>query len=145
MLGRVLLDSAIFIYAVGTEHPLREPCRRLVDALGRDLVLGEASVEAVQEFLHQRVRRTGDRAGAVRLARHVAGLCPLHDVTVGDLRTALELFGQHERLHVRDALHAATALNRGIPLIVSPDPGFDGLAHLRRVEPAEAAASVHWG
>ena len=142
MLGRVLIDSAVFIYAVGADHPYRAPCRRLVAALGRDALKGEASVEAVQEFLHQRVRRTGDRAAAVRLAHHVAGLCPLHDVTVGDLRTALELFSQHDRLQARDAAHAATAVNRGISAIVSPDEGFDGLAHLQRIDPVAAAASL---
>lgn len=138
----MLLDSAIFVYAVGADHPLRESCRQLVEALGHDRLQGEASVEAVQEFLHQRVRRTSDRAGAVQLARHVAGLCPMHDVTVADLRTGLELFVQHERLQARDALHAATALNRGIPVIISPDTGFDGLAQLRRVDPIEAAAAI---
>ncbi|MEX2619915.1 MAG: type II toxin-antitoxin system VapC family toxin [Egibacteraceae bacterium] len=140
--GRALIDSAVFVYAVGTDHPYREPCRRLVEALGQDALQGEASVEAVQELLHQRVRRTGDRAGATRLARCVAGLCPLHDVTVADLRTALELFARHDRLQARDAIHAATAVNRGIPVIISPDRDFDGLAHLQRVDPVEAAASI---
>ena len=27
-LGRMLLDTAVFIYAVGTDHSYRAPCRR---------------------------------------------------------------------------------------------------------------------
>jgi uncharacterized protein len=142
MVGRALIDSAVFVYAVGADHPYREPCRRLVDALGRDAFQGEISVEAVQEFLHQRIRRTGDRAEATRLARHMAGLCPLHDVTVADLRAALELVAAYDQLQARDAIHAATALNRGIAAIISPDPDFDGLAHLQRIDPADAAAAL---
>lgn len=142
MLGRALIDSAVFVYAVGTDHRYREPSRLIVHALARNDFQGEASVEVVQEFLHQRVRRTGDRVDAVRLARHVAGLCPLHDVTVADLRMALELFGRHDALQARDAIHAATAVNRGITAIISPDTDFDGLEQLLRIDPVDAASAL---
>jgi len=138
-LPRALLDSAVFIYAVGVEHHYRNSCRALVDGLARQAFDGEASVEAVQEFLHQRARRTGDRAQAASSAGHVSVLCVLHDVTVGDLRLALDLFRAHERLHARDALHAATALNRGIGTIISPDDAFEGVDGLQRLDPVAAA------
>jgi predicted nucleic acid-binding protein len=139
---RVLLDTAVFVYAVGVEHPHRAPSRALVRALAEQRMVGEASVELVQEFLHQRARRTGDRLDAVRRAEQVAALCSLHDVTPDDLRLALRLFGEHGELHARDAIHAATALNRGIGVIVSPDPAFDGVLGLRRLPIEGAAAAV---
>lgn len=142
MLPRVLLDTAVFVYAVGGEHPLREPSRTLVHALAEQRFEGEASVELVQEFLHQRARRTGDRRGAAEHARQVAALCVLHDVTPEDLRLALDLFGGHERLHARDAIHAATARNRGIGVIISPDDAFDEVAGLERMPVAAAARAV---
>lgn len=139
---RALLDSAVFVYAVGGPHPYRQPCRRIVAALGRGGLTADASVEAVQEFCHQRVRRTGDREATARLARQVSGLCTLHDVTVADLRTALDLFERHPALQVRDALHAATALTRGIAAIVSPDTAFDAVAGLERIDPEAYAADL---
>ncbi len=143
MLPRVLLDTAVFVYAVGVGHPLREPARQLVAGLAAQRFEGEASVELVQEFLHQRTRRTGDRDEAAARARQVAALCTLHDVTPDDLRIALELFEGHERLHARDAIHAATAMNRGIDVIISPDVAFDGLPGLRRLALEQAVAALN--
>lgn len=141
-LGRVLLDSAVFIYAVGTSHPYRDPCVRLLDALERDLYEGESSALAVEEVLHQRVRRTGDRASARRVAGNVVVLCPPHELTRADLSLGLRLFTDSERLDARDALHAATALNHGIPAVVSPDEAFDDVAGLERIDPIDAAARL---
>ncbi len=141
-LGRALLDTAVFVYAVGADHPYRDPCRRLLDPEALYRYGGEASVQAIQELLHQRTRRTGDRGGSVEVARAMAELCPLHELTPADLRTGLELFRQVPHLTGRDALHAATAINRDIPTIVSPDPDFDGIAQLQRLDPIEAATRL---
>jgi len=139
---RVLLDTAVFIYAVGAEHRYRGPCLALLDPDALAGYGGEASVQAIQELLHQRARRTGDRAGAVEVAQAMAQLCPLHELTTDDLRVGLELFRGVPQLSGRDALHAATALNRGISTIVSPDPDFDGITQLTRLDPVDAAAQL---
>jgi predicted nucleic acid-binding protein len=141
-LGRSLLDTAVFVYAVGVDHPYRDACRRLLDPDVLHRYGGEASVQAIQELLHQRTRRTDDRAGSVAVARAMATLCPLHELRADDLELGLQLFERARRLTGRDALHAATAINRGIPVIISPDPDFDGLDQLRRIDPIEAAALV---
>jgi predicted nucleic acid-binding protein len=138
-LGRVLLDTAVFVYAVGRDHPYRDACRRLLEPDTLHRYGGEASVQAIQELLHQRTRRTGDRAGSAEVAQAMAQLCPLHELTADDLRTGIELFRRAPRLTGRDALHAATAINRGIATIVSPDPDFDGLGQLERLDPITAA------
>lgn len=141
-LGRVLLDTAVFVYAVGSEHPYRAPCRLLLDPdRGADLK-PEASVQAIQELLHQRARRTGDRIGAVQTAESMMLLCQLHDLTDRDLRLGLQLSRDAPGLHGRDALHAATALNRGIDIIVSPDSAFDSVQGLRRIDPIVAASQL---
>ncbi len=139
---RVLLDTAVFVYAVGGEHRYREPCVALLDPDTLYRYGGEASVQAIQELLHQRVRRTGDRVGAVEVARAMAQLCTLHELTPDDLRVGLELYRRTPQLSGRDALHAATAINRGITTIVSPDPDFDGVVQLTRLDPIDAAAQL---
>lgn len=141
-LGRVLLDTSVFIYFVGVDHPYRDPCRKLIVGLAERKFRGEASVQAIQELVHQRTRRTGDRVAAARVADDFVALCPLHDLTIEDLHLGLRLFREAPRLNSADALHAATALNRGIPTIVSPDPAFDDVTGLQRIDPIEAAALV---
>lgn len=109
----------------------------MAQAASGDL-LGEASVDLVQEFLHQRARRTGDRQEAVRRAGLIPSLCRLHDVERRDLVLALELFDRTPALDARDAAFAAVALNRGIAIILSPDRAFDGVDGLQRVDPGTA-------
>lgn len=138
-LGRVLLDTAVFVYAVGVEHPYRDPCRRLLDPAHLDDYSAEASVQAIQELLHQRERRTGDRGDAASVAEAAATLCILHPLTQDDLRLGLRLYTQATQLGGRDALHAATAINRDIAVIVSPDTAFDDVTGLRRLDPSAAA------
>lgn len=137
---RFLFDTAVFLYAVGAEHKYQRPCRHLVELASRDQIRGEASVELVQEFVHVRARRSGDRLGATRDAEDVASLCVLHEVTELDLHLALSLFRTNSAIQMRDAIHAATALNRGIDAIVSPDRGFDDIEGLERLDPTEAVA-----
>ena len=86
--------------------------------------------------------RTGDRVGAVQTAESMMVLCQLHDLTDRDLRLGLQLLRDAPRLHGRDALHAATALNRGIDIIISPDSAFDTVQGLRRLDPIDAASQL---
>lgn len=138
-LGRSLLDTAVFVYAVGVEHEYREACARLVLAASDGRYRGEASVLAMEELLHQRTRRTGDRPKAQQTVRNAAASCVIHDLTYADLLLGIRLFGDASRIGAADALHAATALNRGIPTIISPDHAFDDVTGLQRIDPIEAA------
>lgn len=140
-MSRFLYDTAVFVYAVGRDHRYREPCRAIVRAARDGRLGGEASVELVHEYAHILLRRTGDRPRAAREARAVWRLCSLHEATIDDLRRAIQLFEAHA-LGGRDALHAATALNRGIPHVLSPDRAFDGVTGLERVDPVDALARL---
>jgi len=137
---RVVLDTAVFVYAVGGEHPYREPCQAIVDRARLRSLSASVSADLLQEFVHHRARRTGDRAEAVRQAGEIPSFCRVLDLTLADARTALELFVKHERLHARDAVFAAVALERDIGHILSPDRAFDDVPGLARVDPMDAGA-----
>jgi uncharacterized protein len=134
---RFLYDTAIFVYALGAAHPYRKPCRAIVERAAAGELTGEASVDLVQEFAHQRFRQTHDRAAAVDAARDVARLCRLHDLRRVDIVLGLSLYRENERLTARDASFAAVALNRGVALLLSPDRAFDDVPGLDRVDPAD--------
>src|SRR5919197_221391 len=135
---RFLYDTAVFLYALGSDHAYREPCRDILGLAAEGSLVGDASVELVQELVHVRARRTGDREDAAQAGRHLVPLCRLHAVEPADLTLALRLFQTCPGLHMRDAVHAATALNRDIGLILSPDRAFDAVPGIERVEPAAA-------
>lgn len=137
---RFLFDTSIFLYAVGADHPYRGPCRHLVELASEGRILGEASVELIQEYVHVRARRTGQKELAAQEGEDVARLCALHELTELDLHLALTLFRTVPSLQLRDAIHAATAINRGIELILSTDRGFDDVQGLQRLDPVDAFA-----
>ena len=133
---------AVAMYAVGTESPYRSACAALLRLAGDGEVVLEASVELLQEFLHVRSRRTGDRAEAARATRDLAEIVHLHEVGAADSRRAVDLFAAVPQLDALDAVHAATALNRGIEVIVSADRAFGAVPDLRRLDLRDALAEL---
>jgi predicted nucleic acid-binding protein len=139
---RFLYDTSIFVYALGREHSYREPCREIVRRAAAGDLQGEASVDLLQELMHQRARRTGDRRGAAKAARSVAKLVWSHPVEPNDVQRGIDLFEAHDRLDGRDAVFAALALNRGIDAILTTDRAFDDIADLERIDPIDEPAIV---
>jgi uncharacterized protein len=138
---RFLFDTSVFLYALGGEHPYREPCRAVMhDGAQGLLSAAEASVELIHEFAYVRCRCGISRVVACKDALEIAGTSRLHTVTPSDMERALELWCEHQRLDMRDAIFVAQALNRGIDAILSPDRGFDGIPGLERIDPADAEA-----
>lgn len=108
---RAAVDTTVLVYAVGADSPFRDSCIELLRLSGQGRLRLEASVEALQEFLHVRARRTGDRVAAAELTRAFADAIVLHDVEVGDVQRAIDLFATVPQLDALDAIHAATSLN----------------------------------
>ena len=136
---RFLYDTNVFVYALGREHPLRDPCQAILSRVADGELRGEASADLIQEFAHQRYRQTGDRAAACQSARQVAQACVLHPLEPADVLRGLELFERHPSLNGRDASFAAVALGRGIDAILTADPAFDGVPGLERIDPSDSA------
>lgn len=128
----IVVDTTVLLYAVGEEHPLRAPCRRLVDAVGNGLK-ATTTVEVIQEFAHVRSRRR-TRQDAITLALEYTRMFdPLVGQTELDLVEGLALFLDHPTLGSFDAVLAATAIRSRTPAFVSADSGFAsvrGLAHI---------------
>lgn len=137
---RFFFDTTVFVYALGGEHPYRKPCRAIMSKGEQGLIAGEASIELIHEFAYVRARRGVARTVAANDARSVGATSRLHPVDRADMERALDLWGQHERLDMRDAIFAAQALNRDIDAILSTDRGFEGIAGLQRIDPADAGA-----
>jgi uncharacterized protein len=139
-LRRFLFDTGVFIYALGGAHRYREPCRLILREVQDSRLVAEASTELIHEFAYIRLRQVGSRADAVRSAHTVRRSCSLHIVEPRDIERALDLWGEYERLDVRDAIFAAQALNREMDAILSTDRDFDGIPELERIDPADTSA-----
>lgn len=132
----VLIDSAVAIYAFGEESELKPVCLEIFRQAA-DGLRAYASVEMIQEFVHHRLRRTGDRLLSAEDGRSVTALCTLLNLDREVLDLSLELIQRIPAVRGRDAVHAATALAYGIERIVSTDRAFDDIPGLTRVDPRE--------
>lgn len=132
----IVLDTTILVYALGADHPLRQPCRRLIEAVADDRLEASTTPEVVQEFVHIRARRHG-REDASRQGRDYAALlAPLMPVDDAALLLGLRLFEEHPQLGAFDAVLAATAIAHGCDALVSADRAFSRVRGLGHVDPS---------
>ena len=135
----ILIDTTVLVYAVGLEHPLRNPCRELIAAIGNGQVSATTTVETIQEFVHVRARRR-PRSDAAALGRNYAGLlAPLITVDADDLRHGLDVYERHGGIGAFDAVLVAVLERREyLTGIVSADAGFATIPGIEHHDPASA-------
>lgn len=135
----VFVDTAVVLHAAGGEHPLRDPCRRIIEGISDGSVDGVTSAEVVQEIFHRflSIRRPED--GAILAERTQDLMAPVLPITHALMRRVPELARRYPTLDARDLVHVATCIHEGITEIISPDRGFDQVAELRRIDPASFA------
>jgi len=131
----IVLDITVLVYAVGSDHELRQPCRDLVQAILDRRIEATTTVEVIQELVHVRSRRRG-RQDAADIGRDFADLlAPLLTVSQEDLLSGMALYARNERLGAFDSVLVAAATRHGASAIVSADQGFSSGIDLRHVTP----------
>ncbi len=135
----ILLDTTVLVYGVGGDHPLREPCRRIIEEVGAGTTAATTTVEVIQEFAHVRARRRG-RSDASALSRHFIDLLsPLVQPEESDLIRGLELFERHDALGSFDAILAAIVIGRNhLSGLMSADRAFSAIPGLIHLDPGSA-------
>lgn len=138
----ILLDTTVLVYAKGQDHPLRTPCRELINAIADRHIEAVTTVEVIQEFVHIRTRRRG-RADAAGLGLDYADLLsPLLQPSVDDLNVGLALFERTEKLGAYDAVLAACGVRAGAKALVSADNDFAAVPGIRHVVPDRYGVST---
>lgn len=135
------LDTNIFMYAAGREHPLKAPCVAILRRVALEELEALTNAEVLQEILY-RYSAIGERERGLHLARlavdQVGG--EVLPVTLADMQRAFDLVTRYgAAITSRDAVHAATALNHGLKHIISVDSHFDVIEGITRVDPRKAA------
>jgi len=131
----IVLDTSVLVYAVGADHPLREPCLRLLAGAQNRRLTTTAAV--IQEFVHVRQRRRS-RSDAIALGRsYLDLLSPLLEVPDAAVGDALELLVERPGLGAFDAVLAAAAARARCTALVTADSAFSGLRGCPTVRPDE--------
>src|SRR6185437_13465678 len=109
------------MYAVGREHPNREPARRFLGKTRNGKIDACTSTEVLQEILYRY-----SSLGRLDLARTVYDLfvdvCPvILGITLADADRSRDLICGGAKVSARDAFHAAVMINHGIEWIATFD------------------------
>lgn len=137
-MGRVFLDTNVFLYAIGGESPHRDSCRNLLAAVGKGDVDAVTSSEILQEVLHIRTRRV-DLADGIQAARSAASMvAEVLAVTGNDVLAACKVLEKHPQISARDALHVAVMKANQLHTLISVDKDFDPIRDIKRVDPKDA-------
>jgi predicted nucleic acid-binding protein len=131
----ILVDTTVLAYAVGDDHPLRAPCRRLLDAHGDATIDIATTVDVLQEFTHIRARRRS-REDAAELTRLYAEALTVLETSPDDLGRGLDIFLKHKQIGAFDAVLAGVAIRYDVQALVSADRAFGEIDGLRHVDPA---------
>ena len=124
------------MYAAGSDHPLREPCARVVELVNAHPDKFLTNSEVFQEIIHRyRSVRRWEMGREVfnRFARIMRGR--IEPVYAQDVLDAAMLADDHPNISSRDLVHAAVALRLGVSRIISTDADFDRLPVVTRLAP----------
>jgi uncharacterized protein len=134
-LAAYFIDTNIFIYAKGKDHPLKPVCISWIKRIRENNITAVINTEIIQEILYrfQSIQKTSAGILLSKEAIEVSHL--ILPVTERDVNRALEIIELHPMVQTRDAFHAATMLNNGLNEILSTDPHFDLIPGIRRIDP----------
>lgn len=110
----IFVDTNVFAYAVGREHPLRAEARAFFRQAFEHRLPLVASAEVLQELLHMYlpVDRIETLDSALALAE--SALQEVWPVAREDVALARDLHETHRGLGARDLLHLACCRRRGV-------------------------------
>ena len=133
----VFIDANVPIYAAGGDHPLNEPCARILRSVAEDPRRFVTDSGVLQELLHRYLalgRRELGREVVRAFAEAMHGR--VESVHAEDVAAASELADRHHGTSARDLVHAAVMRRMGTGRIISADSDFDRIEGVDRLDPA---------
>jgi predicted nucleic acid-binding protein len=129
------IDTNVFLYAKGKEHPLKPACVSMIKRIGENEITAIINTEVIQEILY-RYQSIKNLPLGLSLAKQAIQISSfILPVTATDLSLAMDILEAHPQIQTRDAFHAATMINNGIKEILSTDAHFDLIPEIRRIAP----------
>ncbi|OMC01054.1 ribonuclease [Mycobacterium sp. NS-7484] len=116
----IFVDTNVFMYAVGRQHPLRQSARDFLEHSVEARSRLVTSAEVLQELLHAYIPadRIATLDAALTLARSLTEVWSIEEADVVHART---LADRHRALGARDLIHLACCQRRGVTEIKTFD------------------------
>ncbi len=129
------LDANLIMYSLGGPHPLKEPCKRVLEKIKAGDIRAVISTEVLQEILHRYFSLGKPEIAEMAYLSTIQLCINVFPITLAETDRALELMKKIPSITSRDAIHAATMINNGIKEIISTDSHFDHISEIKRIDP----------
>lgn len=127
-----LIDTNIILYSLGREHPLKEPCRRLIAKITSGEIAANIDVEILQEVLYIYAHRN-ERVKGIAACRYLLDIFPNpFSVSKNEISSAISFMDKYPSLVSRDAIHASVVVNNKLKGIISEDRDYDMIKGIKR-------------
>ena len=132
----VFIDANVPIYAAGGDHPLKEPCARILRSVAEDPQPFVTDSEVLQELLHRYLALGRWELGREVLRAFAEAMDGrVEPVLAEDVLSASRLADRHPDVSARDLVHAAVMQRMGTGRIISADTDFDRMEGRGKARP----------
>lgn len=139
---RIFIDTSIFIYARGKDHPLKIPCSQIILGIARESEVYHygkplINTEVLQEIIY-RYAMIGKWDVGVSICKDIKTLgIDILPVMSSDIDRMLELCEKYKKKNIppRDLIHTAVMINNGISRIITADKHFESIKEITRISP----------
>jgi uncharacterized protein len=131
----LLVDSNVFMYAAGADHPNKRPASRFLEKVAAGKIEAAIDAEVLQEILHRyrSIGRWSDGREVYDLARRIVPrVVAITGVILDRTRALMDVYSE---MLARDALHAAAVIETGAVGLCSFDRDFDRVREIRTIRP----------
>jgi uncharacterized protein len=128
---RVFIDTNIPMYAAGSEHPNKEPSRKILEKISKRQIFGITSVEVLQEILHRYQSISMLNSGIEILEEFSNIVDEVLQINFKIIESAKNILLGNSGILTRDAIHAATIEYYNIDYIATFDKHFELFKNIR--------------
>ena len=132
----IFIDTSIFMYAAGKEHPNKEPSVNILKMIAVGEIDAIINVEVLQEIYHRYTMIKMKEKG-IELAKKVIKIVPrIYSIELSDAIKAIDILEKYS-VTSRDAIHIAFMLNRNIKEVCTYDRHFFGVDEIKAYKPED--------
>lgn len=125
----IYLDSNVFIFAALNNDKLGDICRKIIENAEN---IETYTCALTFDEVFWKIKKNKGKSSAVEASElFINSSIKFISVDYDVIKTSLELMKKYD-IDPRDAIHAASAISKGIKIIVSEDSDFDKLEELKR-------------
>ena len=103
--GYHFIDANVIMYTLGGPHPLRDPCKHILEEIKTGKLIAVTNTEVLQEIQHRFYSIGQFSFGEIAYQSLVQICVHIFPVTLKETNKALELLKENKKLHIPFCVH----------------------------------------